>query len=81
MKHERQDYKGRRIEIRSGEDKTELLIDNLPVGYGRLPNGMFFLHNYAYDWTNDLMELARRYVSYRQKVEKVLSGQSAPKER
>ena len=74
-----QDYNGRRIEIRGRGDKLELLIDDVPVGYGRLPNGMFFLNNYAYDWTDDLMELARRYIDYRGRVEKILARQTKEK--
>jgi hypothetical protein len=80
MKPECQDHKGHRIEIHGRGDKSELLIDNVPVAYGRLPNGMFFLHKYAYDWTDDLMELARRYISYRGRVEKVRAKQTAQKE-
>ena len=71
MKPERQQYKGRQIEIRDGTRGLELLIDNVPMGYGRLPNGQFFLDDYAYDWSDDLVELARRYISYRERVAEV----------
>jgi len=81
MKPEYQDHKGRRIEIRKRADKSELLIENVPVAYGQLPNGMFFLDNYAYDWTDDLMELARRSIDYRGRVEKTLAKQTAQKEK
>jgi hypothetical protein len=76
-----QDYEGHRIEIHKRADKSDLLIDNVPVAYGQLPNGMFFLDNYAYDWTNDLMELARRSIDYRGRVEKILAKRTAQKER
>jgi hypothetical protein len=77
MKPEYQDFEGHRIEIRGPEDKPELLIDNVTVACGRLPDGKFFLHDYAYDWTDDLFELARRYVTYRRNVEDV-RAKSAP---
>ena len=79
MKPESQDYEGHRLEIRGSGEKAELLIDNVPVAYGRLPNGKFFLKDYAFDWTDDLMELARRYVSYRARVQKVKAGQRGQK--
>jgi hypothetical protein len=77
MEQERQEYKGHRIELRSreaaafGADETrvestpELLIDSTPIEYGQFPDGTYFLHEYAYDWTDNLMELARRFVDYR----------------
>ena len=67
MKPESQEYEGHRIEIRDREGKFELLIDNIPIKYGQMHHGMYFLHDYAFDHTNDLMELARRYVVYRDK--------------
>jgi hypothetical protein len=70
-KPESHEYEGHRIEIRGRDDKPELLIDNIPVAYGRFPNGKFFLDDYAYDWTDDLRELARRYIDYRRRVEEV----------
>ena len=81
MKPEYQDFEGHRIEIRHREEKSELLIDNAPIGYGRLPDGKFFLHEYAYDWTDDLLELARRFIAYRRKVEDVRSKSAAQKGR
>ena len=66
-----QEYEGHRIEIRDREGKRELLIDGAPVPHGQLPNGKFFLDDYAYDWQNDLLELARRYVSYRRRAAEI----------
>lgn len=77
MGTEHQEYKGHRIELRApggerlgareaeGEAGPDLLIDDEPVRYGRLPDGQYFLEEYAYDWRDDLMALARRYVDYR----------------
>jgi len=42
----------------------ELLIDGEPVSYGRLPDGSYALDDYAYDWTGDLVDLARRFIDY-----------------
>ena len=71
MKQEHQEYEGHRIEIREREGKFELLIDNVPIRYGQMHNGMYFLHAYAFDHTDDLMELARRFVDYRRKVDMI----------
>lgn len=68
MNSEYEQYEGHRIEIRGRGEKSELLIDSVPVRHGRLPNGKYFLDDYAFDWTDDLIELARRYVSYRARV-------------
>lgn len=46
------------------EEGPELLIDDEPVSYGRLPNGSYALRDYAFDWTSDLVDLARRYIDY-----------------
>jgi len=80
MKSERQKYLGRQIEIRDGKHGLELFIDNVPMGYGRLPDGQFFLDDYAYDWSDDLVELARRYISYRQRVAEVHAAKKPRKE-
>ncbi len=69
MKPECQEYEGHRIEIREREGKFVLLIDNIPIRYGQMHNGMYFLHDYAYDHTDNLMELARMFVDYRRKVD------------
>jgi hypothetical protein len=46
------------------EEGPELLIDGEPVSYGQLPDGSYALTDYAYDWTGDLFELARRFIDY-----------------
>jgi hypothetical protein len=80
MKPERQQYKGRQIEVREGKRGPELLIDNVPMSYGQLPDGKFFLDDYAYDWSDDLVELARRYISYRERVAEVHAAKKPRKE-
>ncbi len=80
MKQERQEYEGHHIELREREGKLELLIDNLPVRYGQLPNGLYFLHEYAYDWTDNLMELAQRFIDYRGKADKIRRESKSEKE-
>ena len=82
MKPERGDdyeYQGHRIRLREREGKPELLIDNMPVRYGQLANGKYFLHDYAFDWTDDLIELARRYIDYRRKAEEIRRERRAGK--
>lgn len=79
MTRDYQEHEGHRIEIRGPEGRPELLIDDIPVLYGRLPNGKFFLNDYAYDWTDDLVELARRYITYRRKVQEVRARAAAQK--
>jgi hypothetical protein len=77
----RETYKGHPIEVRSragerfaegaagSEDELELLIDEKPVPHGRLPDGTYFLGDYAYDWTDDLTELARRFIDHRDRAD------------
>ena len=71
MDSERQEYEGHQIELREREGQPELLVDNVPVRYGQLPNGMYFLHEYAYDWTDSLTELAQRFIDYRRKADRI----------
>lgn len=85
MEPEHEEYKGHRIELRpreaaaatlraegtGGESKPELLIDNAPIQYGQFPDGTYFLREYAYDPTDNLMELARRFIDYRSKVDEI----------
>lgn len=81
MERERQDYKGHRIELRAPEAaklgareakrETEpvLFIDDEPISYGQLPDGRYFLEEYAYDWRADLTDLARGFIDYGGKAE------------
>jgi hypothetical protein len=83
MEPQRQEYKGHRIELRAPqgrevraraaerEEELELLIDGEPVHYGRLPDGQYALHEYAFDWSNDLMDLARKFIDYRDRANEI----------
>jgi hypothetical protein len=82
MQPERHIYKGHRVELRRRPDdapareaesgaQPELLIDDQPVRYGQLPDGSYALHDYAYDWDEDLIELARRFIDYQDQAETV----------
>jgi hypothetical protein len=80
MEPERQEYKGHRIElrpregregVRAREAERELLIDEQPVSYGQLPDGRYALEEYAFDWTDDLMDLAQRFIDYRERAEEI----------
>ncbi len=83
MEPERQEYKGHRIELRAREahelrapeverePELELLIDDEPIRYGQLPDGLYFLHVYAYDWSDNLIDLARRFIDYRSKTDEI----------
>lgn len=71
MAPERKQYEGHSIEVREREGKRELLIDGKPVRYGELPGGRYFLDEYAYEWTDDLMELAQRYLDHQRRAAEV----------
>jgi len=75
MEPERQEYEGYRIELREREGEhqgePELLIDDVPVRYGQLPDGLYFLHEYAYDPRDNLMDLAREFIDYRHRVDEI----------
>jgi hypothetical protein len=89
MEPQRQEYKGHRIELRAREGREprpreaeregemELLIDGEPARYGQLPDGQYALHEYAYDWSEDLMDLARRFIDYRVSADEVRRGREA----
>ena len=82
MEPDRQEYRGHRIELRARagreearareaerEEEPELLIDDEPVRYGQLPDGSYALEEYAFDWRDNLMDLARRFIDYRERAE------------
>ncbi|TXI22266.1 MAG: twin-arginine translocation pathway signal protein [Nitrosomonas sp.] len=77
MEPEQQDYKAHHIELRARdigklrtfevaqEPEFELLIDDKPIRYGQLPDGSYALYEYAYDWTDNLIDLAKKFIDYR----------------
>ncbi len=79
MELERQEYKGHSIELRTqeaaelraGEAEPVLLIDDEPMPYGQLPGGLYFLHQYAYDWRDNLADLAKEFIDYRDRADTI----------
>ena len=55
MKPGREKYEGHDIELREHEGQFELRVDGARLRYGLLPGGLYYLHDYAYDWTDDLI--------------------------
>jgi hypothetical protein len=61
MERPHEEYRDHSIELRD----DRLLLDGVAIPYGRLPDGQYFLYEYAYDWSDDLAALAQRYIDYR----------------
>ena len=92
MEPEREEYKGHRIELRPREglaagreedldlQDLELHIDEQPVRFGQLPDGRYALEEYAFDWRDDLMDLARRFIDYRERAEELRRGAESGEE-
>jgi hypothetical protein len=93
MEPERQEYKGHRIELRPREgleaereedlelQDLELHIDEQPVRYGQLPDGRYALEEYAFDWRDDLMDLAQRFIDYRERAEEIRRDEADSREK
>ena len=81
MKPERREFAGHHIEVRERQGRPELLIDNALVPYGRLPNGKYYLDEHAYDWTDNLLELAQRFLDHQRKANKVREEAKAERQR
>jgi hypothetical protein len=71
------EHKGHRVELRGDGPALELRIDGEPVAYDRAPDGRYFLNDYAYDPADDLMDLALRYLDYRERADAIRSKASA----
>jgi hypothetical protein len=71
LSSQRDEYKGHKIEIRKSGEKEELFIDNSSLKYGQLPNGLYFLEKYAFDWKENLTDLSKEFVDYRATVEEI----------
>ena len=65
------EYKGQQIEIRVTDKKESLLINNKPIKYGQLPGGSYFIEEYAYDWKDNLEDLAKAFIDYQDNVKKI----------
>lgn len=57
-------YKNRLIERVARGGEIELVMDGALVPYGRHPDGMYILHDYAYDPSSNLIDLAKRWIDY-----------------
>jgi len=72
----RKEHRGHVVELREAEPAAmskqgaaravgpELVIDGQPIKWGRLPDGRYFLDEYAYDWRENLMDLAVSFIDY-----------------
>jgi hypothetical protein len=75
MKQQTLEHDGHTIELVGDESAPELLIDGERARWGRFSgDGQFFLYAYAYDPDDSLVEVARRLVDYRSRVERVRSA-------
>jgi hypothetical protein len=95
MEHENEDYKGRHIELRKRyigesrapevereaerESEIELLIDGKSVPCIRMPDGSYALQEYAYDWRDNMMDLAKKFIDYQDTADEI-RRQAEPKE-
>ena len=74
MTQETVKHEGHTIALVEDEAELSLLIDGEPVRWGRFSgDGQFFLYRYAYDPDDSLVEVAKRYVTYRDSVENARS--------
>ncbi|WP_331743092.1 hypothetical protein OG239_43040 (plasmid) [Streptomyces sp. NBC_00868] len=62
---------GHQIELRAGETCNELLIDGTPLDYGQGVDGRYFLHKYAYVYSDNLMELAEQFVDHEIRADEI----------
>jgi hypothetical protein len=61
------EYLGHTYEITPAESADagaggEVRIDGERHAYGRLPDGSYFISDYAYDWQGDVEAVVRRYI-------------------
>lgn len=71
MKSQEEKYEGHLIELQEKDGKIQLLIDKKPLKYGKLPDGTYYLHEYAYDPSDNLMDLAKKFIKHRNKANKI----------
>ena len=80
MQEEEHEFEGHRIKLRyKSKDQPELLINNQPLRYGQLPDGLYFLHEYAYDPSDNLIDLARKFIAYKKKTDQIRREQDFEK--
>lgn len=61
----------RRVEVVEGAEGPQLVVDGLLRRHGVLPDGRFFLRDYAYDPADDLEDLGRRYADHLDRAEEL----------
>ena len=69
MTEHRREHRGQAVELRERDGEPELLIDGKPASYGQLPDGQYFIYEHAYDWSDDLMEVATRLIDHRARAD------------
>jgi hypothetical protein len=81
MKSRRLEYKNHWIELREDKDQGEIIINGIPAKYGRFSDGLYFLRDYAYDPSENLEDLAKKFIEHklradeqRQKLKPAKSG-------
>lgn len=47
------------------EPASQLLVDDEPVRFGQFPDGVYFVYENAYVWSEDLRELGHRLLDDR----------------
>lgn len=69
MKKNSFEHLSRKVEIPSQEDskRMRLAIDGITHIFSRDAAGNFFLHNYAYDRSDDITDVVKRYLEQQAK--------------
>jgi len=76
MKSQHEEYEGRHIELQQQKETVQLLIDKKNIKYGQMPDGSYFLYKYAYDPSDNLMDLARKFIKHQHKAIKIRGEQN-----
>ncbi len=71
MKRHNEEYKGQKTKVRVADTDETLSINNRSMRCGRSPDGSYFLENYAYDWKDNLEDLAKAFIDCQDDVKKV----------
>jgi len=71
MEPQRLEYKGHRIELRARAQELELLIDDQPIRYRPMSDGTYALDEYAYDRSQNLIDVAKRFIDYRDRADEI----------
>jgi len=71
LKRHTDEYKGQKIEVRAAETDETLSINNRPIKWDKSPEDSYFLEKYAYDWKDNLEDLAKKFIDYQGDIKKV----------